>query len=141
MLMRLILCYPCLPLCDGALWPIPAFVWCDVRSAFIFIFGLYCGVLFTTARTCSQPSTSGGKPCRDFQGHGLGQPSQCMSSHPGRVLAGSTRHPGAPSAGNGATAAGTGRGRYSRSGALLVATKLQQLRPPHAYGHPMHMTS
>ena len=38
--LRLILFCTCPPLCAGALWPMPAWVWHDVRSVFLFI--LYC---------------------------------------------------------------------------------------------------
>ena len=34
--LRLILFCTCPPLCAGALWPMPAWVWCDVRSDFFF---------------------------------------------------------------------------------------------------------
>ena len=32
----LILFYTCPPLCAGALWPMPAWAWRDVRSIFYF---------------------------------------------------------------------------------------------------------
>ena len=34
--LRLILFLTCPPLCDGALWPMPTWVWCDVGSLFSF---------------------------------------------------------------------------------------------------------
>ena len=34
--LRLILFFMCPPLCVGALWPMPAWVWRDVRSVFCF---------------------------------------------------------------------------------------------------------
>ena len=36
--LRLILFCTCPPLCAGALWPMPAWVWRDVRSVFFFFF-------------------------------------------------------------------------------------------------------
>ena len=36
--LRLILFCTCPPLCAGALWPMPAWVWRDVRSVFLIYF-------------------------------------------------------------------------------------------------------
>ena len=54
--LRLLLFCTCPPLCPGALWPMPAWVWRDVRfffyfffAAFVLVMGMSCAVCYVLA--------------------------------------------------------------------------------------------